>query len=136
MKLVQIKPIFEELCCPICFNAIKDCYMTPCGHNVSLLNVITIVVNLNRNFDIFKFCANCIFECINRKHSCPCCNHATTRDKLVKNHHFDRLLSIFNSTFSPQYFTTLLLPSTLLQTPLLFSLHSLTYKSTCKSTQR
>lgn len=70
---IPIKPVFEELCCPICFNAINDCYMTPCGHN---------------------FCSKCIFECINRKHACPCCNHATVKESLVKNHHFDRLLTL------------------------------------------
>jgi len=87
---IPIKPIFEELCCPICFNAIKDCYMTPCGHN---------------------FCANCIYECINRKHSCPCCNHVTVRDKLVKNHHFDRLLtlvSLHKDESSKKYFESII----------------------------
>jgi len=70
---IPIRPIHDELCCPICFNPIKDCYMTHCGHN---------------------FCAGCIFECINRKHSCPCCNRTTVKENLVKNHHFDKLLNI------------------------------------------
>lgn len=50
---IPIKNLMEEFVCPICFNRISDCYITPCGHN---------------------FCKNCIYECLNRKHQCPCCN--------------------------------------------------------------
>jgi len=70
---VKLRPIFEELCCPICFSVIKQCTITPCGHN---------------------FCEPCILECINRKHQCPCCNNATTRDQLFRNRHIDKLIGM------------------------------------------
>ena len=28
---VPLKPLYEEYCCPICFNTISDGYITPCG---------------------------------------------------------------------------------------------------------
>jgi len=70
---VPLRPIFDELCCPICFGAIEECSMTPCGHS---------------------FCTACILECLNRKHSCPCCNHATQREQLIRNHQHDRLVQV------------------------------------------
>ena len=33
--------------CPVCYERINSCMMTPCGHN---------------------FCAACVDECLNRKH--------------------------------------------------------------------
>jgi len=74
----------------VCFEPITDCFITPCGHN---------------------FCKGCIFECINRKHSCPCCNHETIKTQLVKNHHLDNLLSIINKEkdeASKAYFAALI----------------------------
>jgi len=85
-----LKSFIEEFGCPICFNAIENCLITPCGHN---------------------FCKNCIEECINRKHQCPCCNHPTTQSQLLKNHHFDNLLKIISSErdiASKKYFETLI----------------------------
>merc|ERR1712228_508595 len=51
---------------------ITKCMMTPCGHN---------------------FCLKCIQECLNRKHICPFCSAECTEDKLIKNVHFDSVLS-------------------------------------------
>jgi len=45
---------------------------------------------------VATICNGCIKECLNRKHSCPCCNHETVTNQLVKNHHYDRLVSIVN----------------------------------------
>merc|ERR1712113_826576 len=61
----------EEYTCPICFDEIEKCMMTPCGHN---------------------FCKKCIDECLNRKHICPFCSAECTVDKLIRNVHFDSVL--------------------------------------------
>jgi len=74
--LIPVKSFIDEISCPICFNTIKNSFMTKCGHN---------------------FCELCIFECINRNHRCPCCNTEATKESLVKNHHFDKLISIIES---------------------------------------
>jgi hypothetical protein len=87
---IPIKSIYEEFSCPICFNPITSCFMTPCGHN---------------------FCEGCIVECINRKHVCPCCNHEVTKTQLVKNHHLDNLLATINrekEEASKRYFSKLI----------------------------
>lgn len=47
--------------------------MTPCGHS---------------------FCTGCILECLNRKHSCPCCNADARREQLIRNHQHDRLVQV------------------------------------------
>jgi len=95
MKLtVPIKPIFDELCCPVCFNAINACSTTPCGHN---------------------FCSACILECINRKHVCPCCNHATEKHQLMLNPPIDRLVAVvtgLKEESSKKYFEKLIKHST------------------------
>lgn len=69
----QVRAISEELCCPICFSPIQQCVITPCGHN---------------------FCDKCISECLNIKHSCPCCNKETVKNQLIRNHHFDKIVEI------------------------------------------
>jgi len=87
---IPVKSFLDEFICPICFNSIKECFMTPCGHN---------------------FCKDCIHECINRKHVCPCCNHTTTKDQLVKNHMYDNLLVIITrekDEASKKYFENLI----------------------------
>ena len=28
---IPLKSVYEEFSCPICFNTITDCFMTPCG---------------------------------------------------------------------------------------------------------
>ncbi|KAL6053334.1 RING-type domain-containing protein, variant 4 [Balamuthia mandrillaris] len=64
--------------------------MTPCGHN---------------------FCRECILECINRKHVCPCCNKEVVQSQLIKNHQYDKLLSMINAekeAASKQYFAQLI----------------------------
>jgi len=64
--------------------------MTSCGHN---------------------FCGNCIKECLNRKHACPCCNHAEMADGLMKNHHHDRIVTILireKEEASKRYFEKLI----------------------------
>jgi len=73
---IPIKNLLEEFQCPICFNSIKEAYITACGHN---------------------FCKACILECLNRKHQCPCCNHAAVKENTVKNHHLDKLVAIVQS---------------------------------------
>ena len=44
---IYIDDLLEEYTCPICFDEIACCRMTPCGHN---------------------FCKECIEECLNRKY--------------------------------------------------------------------
>eukprot|EP01120_Amphizonella_sp_Union-15-10_P004310 TRINITY_DN1493_c0_g1_i4.p1 TRINITY_DN1493_c0_g1~~TRINITY_DN1493_c0_g1_i4.p1 ORF type:complete len:404 (+),score=63.82 TRINITY_DN1493_c0_g1_i4:75-1286(+) len=87
---VPLKPLYEEYYCPICFSVIVECYMTPCGH---------------------LFCSECIKECLNRKHQCPCCNHPTQQKDLIRNLHGDRIISILEKEkekASKQYFENLI----------------------------
>lgn len=70
---VPLQPLYEELVCPVCFCILRDCMITPCGHN---------------------FCAACLDECLNRRHVCPVCNGAVAPDAPAKNHHVDRLIAI------------------------------------------
>jgi hypothetical protein len=87
---VPLKPIYEEFCCPVCFNTLASTYMTPCGHN---------------------FCEGCLKECLNRKHVCPCCNKEVEPKSIVKNHHFDRLVGILEKEkeeASKRYFEKLI----------------------------
>lgn len=69
---IYIDELMEEYTCPICFDEIDKCMMTPCGHN---------------------FCKKCIDECLNRKHICPFCSTECTVDKLIRNVHFDSVLA-------------------------------------------
>ena len=41
-----------------------------------------------------SFYSGCILECLNRKHQCPCCNHAAVKENTIKNHHLDLLIDI------------------------------------------
>jgi len=87
---IPLRSIFEEFCCPVCFETVKDCRMTSCGHN---------------------FCKPCIEECLNRKHTCPVCNTSTTVQRLAENKHFDRLTAIINDEkekASKEYFEGLI----------------------------
>jgi len=87
---IPLRSIYEEFCCPICIEAIRDCRITSCGHN---------------------FCKECIEECLNRKHQCPVCNSATTKDRLYQNKHFDRLTAIIleeKEKASKEYFEKLI----------------------------
>jgi len=70
---IPLKPIYEEFICPVCFDTIKECRVTPCGHN---------------------FCKDCIEESLNRKHQCPCCNGPCTINNVIENKLLDRLFSI------------------------------------------
>eukprot|EP01102_Stenamoeba_stenopodia_P003132 TRINITY_DN13067_c0_g1_i1.p1 TRINITY_DN13067_c0_g1~~TRINITY_DN13067_c0_g1_i1.p1 ORF type:complete len:398 (-),score=71.93 TRINITY_DN13067_c0_g1_i1:48-1241(-) len=72
---IPLRVVSDEFGCAICFEMIKDCATTPCGHN---------------------FCHACILECLNRKHSCPFCNKAIEKTQLIKNHHYDKLICIIN----------------------------------------
>eukprot|EP01084_Bolivina_argentea_P136638 240639_1 len=69
---IYIDELMEEYTCPICFDEIERCMMTPCGHN---------------------FCKKCIDECLNRKHICPFCSTECTQDRLIRNVHLDAVLS-------------------------------------------
>eukprot|EP01098_Paradermamoeba_levis_P011363 TRINITY_DN4857_c0_g1_i1.p1 TRINITY_DN4857_c0_g1~~TRINITY_DN4857_c0_g1_i1.p1 ORF type:complete len:456 (-),score=142.46 TRINITY_DN4857_c0_g1_i1:84-1319(-) len=96
---IPVNTIFEEFMCPICMCPIKDCHSTDCGHN---------------------FCKDCVLECLNRKHTCPFCNHPTTKDKILKNHHFDKLLAIVTSekqAASKRYFDKMINNATKTPTP-------------------
>jgi hypothetical protein len=64
--------------------------MTPCGHN---------------------FCKTCINECLDRKHSCPCCNTKTVQNQLIKNKQIDRIITILQEEkekASKEYFENLI----------------------------
>lgn len=64
--------------------------MTPCGHN---------------------FCGDCIKECLNREHICPCCRNQCEKKGLVRNHHVDQIILILRKEkdiASKAYFDTLL----------------------------
>ena len=68
---IPVSAIFDEFVCPICLEAITDCYITPCGHNG---------------------CNECLSEWISRQHSCPVCVAPNiTIPKLVKNLSFDNI---------------------------------------------
>ena len=69
---VVIDELMEYYTCPICFEEVSECRMTPCGHN---------------------FCMHCITECINVKHSCPLCSTEVVVSQLIRNHHFDGVVS-------------------------------------------
>jgi len=88
--LVPVNSVSEEFICPICFEVIRDSYMTPCSHN---------------------FCKECIMECLNRKKICPCCNAAATPQQLVPNKQFDRVITILiaeKDKASKEYFDALI----------------------------
>jgi hypothetical protein len=70
---IPVKSIYEEFFCPICYEIIKECTMTPCSHN---------------------FCKVCISESLNRKKKCPICNTNIVATQLVTNKQFDRLIGI------------------------------------------
>eukprot|EP01087_Luapelamoeba_hula_P005044 TRINITY_DN15127_c0_g1_i2.p1 TRINITY_DN15127_c0_g1~~TRINITY_DN15127_c0_g1_i2.p1 ORF type:complete len:428 (+),score=72.09 TRINITY_DN15127_c0_g1_i2:58-1284(+) len=87
---IPLKSIYDEFICPICFNVFENAHMTPCGHN---------------------FCEECIKECLNRKHICPCCNFETVKEKLVKNHQMDKMVEAVErekDAASQAYFNNLL----------------------------
>ena len=88
--MIPLAALQSQFDCPICFCALTDTQMTPCGHN---------------------FCAPCIAECLNRQHHCPTCRAPTTRDQVVKNHAMDQLIGILTSemeTASRNYFANLI----------------------------
>eukprot|EP00013_Stygamoeba_regulata_P021916 CAMPEP_0177657052 /NCGR_PEP_ID=MMETSP0447-20121125/15958_1 /TAXON_ID=0 /ORGANISM="Stygamoeba regulata, Strain BSH-02190019" /LENGTH=396 /DNA_ID=CAMNT_0019161339 /DNA_START=78 /DNA_END=1265 /DNA_ORIENTATION=- len=87
---IPLKDVYEEFQCPICFEPVNQCLMTPCGHN---------------------FCEECLDECLNRKKKCPCCNAKCTREQCVRNHHFNKVASILEKErdiASKRYFERLL----------------------------
>eukprot|EP01100_Stratorugosa_tubuloviscum_P014811 TRINITY_DN8111_c0_g1_i1.p1 TRINITY_DN8111_c0_g1~~TRINITY_DN8111_c0_g1_i1.p1 ORF type:complete len:409 (+),score=115.40 TRINITY_DN8111_c0_g1_i1:53-1279(+) len=72
---IPTKELCEDFVCVICFETIRECSMTPCGHN---------------------FCRSCILECLNIKHICPICKETVVKTQLIKNHHFDKIISTIN----------------------------------------
>ena len=70
---IPLVSIMEELSCPVCFSTMSEATMTRCGHH---------------------FCKQCILECLNRKHQCPCCNSEALAADLLPNIHFDRLIEV------------------------------------------
>ena len=79
----------DQFDCAVCYELIKNCYMTPCGHN---------------------FCKHCISECLNRKHICPLCNADTVFEQCHPNIQFDNILRIVQQekeTASKKYFEKL-----------------------------
>jgi Ring finger domain len=87
---IPLKEVYEEFQCPICFEAVQRCLMTPCGHN---------------------FCEACLDECLNRKQKCPCCNTKCTREQCIANHHFNKVAEMLErerEIASKRYFERLL----------------------------
>ncbi|CAM9391721.1 unnamed protein product [Choristocarpus tenellus] len=54
-RYVMADAMFKDLSCPVCFEVVKDCVVTPCGHS---------------------FCRECASDAINRKRVCPVCQSA------------------------------------------------------------
>lgn len=97
---IPLRVVTDEFGCAICFELIRECMTTPCGHN---------------------FCAKCILECLNRKHACPYCNKVIEKTQLIKNHHYDKLVSILNEEkekASKAYFERLINQKHTVDTPI------------------
>ncbi|XP_070541795.1 E3 ubiquitin-protein ligase TRIM17-like [Ptychodera flava] len=88
---IPVKALLENLTCPICMSVLNDTYMTRCGH---------------------RYCKECIKECVNRRHKCPCCNADIASVKeLVHDHQFNLLIQIIKNEKSmaeENYFQTLI----------------------------
>lgn len=54
-KFARVDPLLTSLSCPVCFETVKDCVITPCGHS---------------------FCRTCAGDAVSRKHVCPVCQGA------------------------------------------------------------
>ncbi|CAN0039966.1 unnamed protein product [Ascophyllum nodosum] len=54
-SFARVDSILAALNCPLCFEVVKDCVVTPCGHS---------------------FCRSCAGDAISRKHTCPVCQKA------------------------------------------------------------
>ncbi|XP_006811660.1 uncharacterized protein LOC102803824 [Saccoglossus kowalevskii] len=69
---IPVKALWEHMTCPICMSVLCNTYMTPCGH---------------------RYCKECIIECVNRRHKCPCCNTDVHKVRdLLHDHQFDVLI--------------------------------------------
>ena len=33
---IPLQPLYEEFACPVCYQVMQHCAMTPCGHNFCL----------------------------------------------------------------------------------------------------
>uniref|UniRef100_A0A6B2L7T0 RING-type domain-containing protein n=1 Tax=Arcella intermedia TaxID=1963864 RepID=A0A6B2L7T0_9EUKA len=87
---IPVNRVTEEFICPICFEIINDCHMTPCSHN---------------------FCKNCLAECLNRKKCCPFCNAATLPQQMQPNKQFQKVIAIVmedKDKASKEYFSNLI----------------------------
>ncbi|XP_077989618.1 uncharacterized protein LOC144443895 [Glandiceps talaboti] len=88
---IPVKPLLEHLSCPICMSVLTNTYMTPCGH---------------------RYCKDCIVECVNRRHKCPCCNRdIVSNNQLIQDHQFDSLIQIIkdeNERAEEKYFEQLI----------------------------
>ncbi|CAM9142777.1 unnamed protein product [Scytosiphon promiscuus] len=51
-KFARVDTLAAALSCPLCFETVKDCVVTPCGHS---------------------FCRRCAGDAVTRKHCCPVC---------------------------------------------------------------
>ncbi|CAM9560956.1 unnamed protein product [Laminaria digitata] len=51
-KFARVDTLAAALSCPLCFEMVKDCVVTPCGHS---------------------FCRSCAGDAVTRKHCCPVC---------------------------------------------------------------
>ncbi|EGC38248.1 hypothetical protein DICPUDRAFT_45964 [Dictyostelium purpureum] len=70
---IPVIPLLEDIGCAVCLNIIESCSTLGCGHN---------------------FCFGCVSECVNRNHKCPLCSKPTTKENIVRNHQFDKLIKI------------------------------------------
>ena len=69
---IRVDQILDEFGCTICFVEMTDATITKCGHS---------------------FCKDCIEEWINRNHECPTCKEKLAVKDLIKNYHFDQIIS-------------------------------------------
>jgi len=76
MLSMPLQPLYQELTCPVCFQVMKECTMTPCSHN---------------------FCAACIKECVDQRSKCPVCQAECISKDLVRNLQLDRIIALADS---------------------------------------
>ncbi|KAI0215205.1 hypothetical protein LSAT2_032756 [Lamellibrachia satsuma] len=70
---IPVAALNDYFSCPVCMaNEMRNTTVTPCGH---------------------RYCEQCIRECVNQHHKCPCCNARVPRcSDLIRDHQFDSLM--------------------------------------------
>ncbi|XP_013422060.1 E3 ubiquitin-protein ligase COP1-like [Lingula anatina] len=74
--VIPVQSLSDHFICAVCMSQMKDSHLTPCGH---------------------RYCGDCIKECVNRRHKCPCCNNRIRVNDLIRDHQYDELVCLFNS---------------------------------------